>query len=183
MGLASHRNAIWFLSFIAFIESSFFPIPPDIMLIPMILAVRQDAWKIAFFCMISSVLGGIGGYGIGYYFFELIGSELLEIYNYGLKFDQFQSTYDAWGAWVVFFAGLTFFPYKVITILSGVMGLNLPIFIISSILARGIRFFVIAWLLWKFGDMIQDFIYRRLGVIFIVFCLLLISGFIIIKFI
>ena len=111
IGMASHKNAIFFLCFIAFIESSFFPIPPDIILIPMILAVRESAWKVAFFCTISSVLGGIGGYGIGYYFFELIGSEVLELYNYVTKFEQFQSTYDAWGAWVVFFAGVTPFPY------------------------------------------------------------------------
>ena len=181
LNLASHKYALFALAFIAFVESSIFPIPPDIILIPMILAAKNRAWLIAGICTFASVLGGIFGYGIGFYMFDQIGRPILDFYNHGIKFTEFKESYNNWGSWAVFFAGITPFPYKVITILSGVTELNLPIFIFSSILARGVRFYIIAALLWKYGSPIQAFIERRLGLLFIIGMFLLLGGFVLIK--
>jgi len=127
------------------------------------------------------VLGAMLGYAIGVFLFDQIGRPLLEFYGYSDKFDEFRALYNEWGSWVVFIAGLTPFPYKVITILSGVTRLDLAIFVIASIFARGIRFFVVAALLWRFGPPIRDFIERRLGILFMLFVVLLIGGFVVIK--
>ncbi len=183
MNLAAHRHALAALFVISFVESSVFPIPPDVILIPMVLAARDKAWRIALVCTVASVIGGGAGYGIGHFLFEEVGRPILELYQYGPKFDVFQAKYNEWGAWAVFVAGVTPFPYKVITILSGVTGLDVPVFLISSVLARGLRFFLVAWLLWKFGEPIREFIEKRLGALFIAFCVLLIGGFVLIKFV
>jgi len=182
MNFAAHRNALWALFIISFIESSVFPIPPDILLIPMILASREKAWKIALICTIGSVLGGIAGYGIGFFLFEQFGRPLLEFYGKAGKFTEFQEMYNAWGAWVVAMAGLTPFPYKVITIASGVTALNLGTFIIASVVSRGIRFFLEAWLLWYFGDPIRDFVERYLGILVTGGFVVLLGGFVAVKF-
>jgi len=133
-------------------------------------------------CTVSSVLGGMLGYGIGYFLFEQVGRPLLEFYGYAPKFAQFKDTYNEWGAWAVFIAGVTPFPYKVITILSGVTALDPAVFSIASVLARGLRFFLVAALLWKFGPPIKDFIEARLGLVFVVFCVGLVGGFVAIKY-
>jgi membrane protein YqaA with SNARE-associated domain len=181
MGLAGHRNAVPVLATVSFIESSIFPIPPDVMLIPMVLADRTRAFRIAFICTIASVLGGLLGYGIGIFLFEEIGRPLLEFYGFAPKFAEFQIKYNNWGAWAVFIAGVTPFPYKVITILSGVTALNLTVFITASVAARGLRFFIVAALLWKFGDSIRNFIEKYMGLLFILLSALLIGGFVAIK--
>jgi len=183
MQLATTRYAMLALALVAFVESSVFPIPPDVLIIPMVLANRKKAWRIALICTVASVLGGILGYGIGAFLFEQIGQPVLDLYNYSAKFEQFQATYNEWGAWAVFIAGVTPFPYKVITILSGVSALDPTIFIISSILARATRFFLVAGLLWYFGDSIRAFVENRLGLLFVVFCLLLVGGFVALKFV
>lgn len=154
-----------------------FPIPPDILLIPMILAARQRAWLIALVCTVASVLGGLLGYAIGALLFDAIGQPVLAFYGYLDRFAEFQSRYNEWGAWIVFGAGLTPFPYKVITIASGVSGLDLITFTAASILARGIRFFAVAALLWWFGEPIRRFIEQNLGWLTIVFFVLLFGGF------
>ena len=182
LALAGHRHALWALAAISFIESSIFPIPPDALLIPMVLAAPTRAWKIALVCTVSSVLGGMAGYGIGMFLFEEVGRPLLEFYGYGPKFAEFKATYNAWGAWAVFIAGVTPFPYKVITILSGVTALDPTVFSIASVLARGLRFFLVAALLWKFGPPIRDFIEARLGLVFTIFCIGLVGGFVAIKY-
>ncbi|HIF59388.1 MAG TPA: DedA family protein [Rhodospirillales bacterium] len=182
LNLAGKKYALMALALISLIESSIFPIPPDILLIPIVLAMRDRAWLAASICTAASVIGGIFGYGIGFFMYEQIGKPVLEFYSYTKNFSEFQITYNQWGAWAVFFAGITPFPYKVITILSGATGLNLTIFIIGSILARGTRFFVIAALLWKYGDPARAFIERRLGLLFILFVVLLIGSFFLIKF-
>ena len=182
LSLAAHKHALLALALIALIESSIFPIPPDILIIPMVLAARDRAWVIAGVCTVASVIGGVFGYGIGFFLFEQIGKPVLEFYHYAAKFGEFQETYNDWGAWAVFFAGITPFPYKVITILSGVTGLNMPVFIIASIVVRGLRFFIVAALLWKFGDPIRAFIERRLGLLFILFCVVLVGGFVLVKY-
>ncbi len=181
MNLSAQPNAIWALAAISFIESSFFPIPPDILLIPMVLAARTKWLKIAFVCTLASVMGGIFGYGIGYYFYESIGRPLLDFYGYTAKFENFQLRYNTYGAWIVFIAGVTPFPYKVITIASGLTHLDLATFTGASVLARGLRFFVVAALLWWIGPPIRNFIEKRLGLILSVFVILLIGGFFTIK--
>ena len=182
LNLAAHKHALFALALLSFIESSIFPIPPDILLIPMVLAMRDRAWLVAGVCTVASVIGGMMGYGIGFFMYEQIGKPILDFYHYSLKFSEFQVTYNQWGAWAVFFAGITPFPYKVITILSGMTGLSLPVFIIASIIARGMRFFIIAALLWKYGDAIRAFIERRLGVLFLLLVVLLLVGFVAVKF-
>ncbi|AUG51717.1 YqaA family protein [Thalassospira marina] len=182
LSLASHRHAAIALAVIAFVESSFFPIPPDILLIPMILAARNKAWRYATICMVASVLGGLAGYAIGHFLFESVGQPVLGFYGYASKFEQFRDYYNEWGAWAVFIAGVTPFPYKVITILSGVTGLDPVIFSVASVLARGIRFFLIAGLIWQFGPPIRDFIEKRLGLVFTIFIVGLVGGFVAIKY-
>ncbi|USG61042.1 DedA family protein [Sneathiella marina] len=183
MSLAAKPRAKWFLGGISFIESSVFPIPPDVLLIPMVLANRAQAWRIAFICSIFSVLGGLFGYLIGAVFFEWIGAPIIDFYGYADKFDRFRDAYNEWGGWIVAFFGLTPFPYKVITIASGVTHLNLAVFIIASVLSRSLRFFLVAGLLWKFGEPIRDFIEKYLGLLTVVFFVLLIGSFLALKYI
>jgi membrane protein YqaA with SNARE-associated domain len=177
LSLAAHPRAVWALAIVSFAESSVFPIPPDLMLVPMILAAPGRAFFLAFVCTVSSVLGGIAGYGIGFFAFEGIGRPVLEALGKGDALDGFAQRYNDYGLWVVLVAGITPFPYKVVTILSGVTALSLPVFIVSSIAARGLRFFIVAGLLWRFGPPIRLFIERRLGLMFTLFVALLIGGF------
>lgn len=177
MGLAGHRNALWVLAAVSFVESSVFPIPPDIMLIPMILAAPHRAWLIAGVCTIASVLGGLFGYWIGYALYEAVGLPVLEFYGKTDQFDEFAARYNEWGAWAVLAGGLTPLPYKLFTILSGSTGLDLATFTVASVVARGTRFFIVAALLWKFGAPIRDFIEKRLGLMFALFVALLVGGF------
>lgn len=182
MGLAAHPQAALWLFIIAFMESSFFPIPPHIMLIPMVLANRSRAWWYAAVCTAGSVLGGIGGYLIGYLLFEELGRPVLDFYGMGEKFQTFAARYNEYGAWIVFTAGVTPFPYKVITIASGTTQLNFWVFMVASVAARSLVFFVIAGLLYAFGRPIRDFIEKRLALMFTLFLVLLFAGFIAIKF-
>ncbi|MGO1120326.1 YqaA family protein [Rhodovibrionaceae bacterium A322] len=182
MALAENPRAAWFLFFIAFIESSVFPIPPDVLLIPMVIAAPTRAWRLAAIATLGSVLGGLAGYGIGALFFESIGEPVMAFYGYLDRFELFASYYNEWGAWIVGGAGFTPFPYKVITIASGVTQLDLTTFIIASVLSRGLRFFLVAALLWKFGAPIKVFIDRYLPQLTILFFVLLIGGFVAIKY-
>ncbi len=180
--MAAHRHAAWALSFVAFLESSVFPIPPDVMLVPMVLAERLKAWTYAAIATVSSVLGGVAGYAIGYFLFELIGRPVIGFYGYSEAFGDFASRYNDYGAWIVFLAGITPFPYKVITIASGATQLNFLVFLVASIAARGLRFFIVSALLYWFGPPIRDFIERRLGLVTAVFFILLIGGFVLVKY-
>ncbi|MEO0702942.1 MAG: YqaA family protein [Pseudomonadota bacterium] len=182
ISLASTRYAMWALAIVAFVESSVFPIPPDVLLIPMIIAQPRKAFQIAALCTVCSVLGGLAGYWIGLGLFDTVGRPVLEFYGKDSYFDEFAVRYNEWGAWAVLIAGVTPFPYKVITIMSGATGLNLTVFIIASIVARGLRFFIVAALLWKFGAPIREFIEKRLGLMFALFCILLVGGFYVIRF-
>lgn len=182
MGLAGHRRATWALGGVSFAESSFFPIPPDVVLIPMILANRQRAFYYAMICTITSVLGGFAGYMIGSFLFEALGQPLLEIYGALEKFQEFSAQYNDQGAWIVFFFGVTPFPYKVITIASGATDLSLGVFIAASVAARGLRFFMVAGLLWWFGEPIRSFIEKYLGILTIVFMVCLIGGFVAVRY-
>ena len=181
LDLASRPNALIWLFAISFIESSFFPIPPDIMIIPMVLACQKDAYKIAGIATIASVLGGYFGYAIGVFGFEVIAKPLLEFYGYMENFHKFEDAYHQYGAWIVFIAGVTPIPYKLITIASGVVRLDIVIFTIASILARGLRFYLIAWLLKRYGEPMKKFIEKNLNLLSIIFVILLIGGFAYIK--
>lgn len=182
INLSASPKALWFLAIVAFAESSFFPIPPDIMLIPMVLAMPQKAWKIASIATISSVIGGYFGYGIGVFFFDLIARPILNFYGYMQQFEVFKEYYHQWGAWIVFGAGITPFPYKIITIASGVVRLDLLTFTVASIIARGMRFYLVAWLLKKYGAPMRIFIEKNLGILSVLFLILLIGGFAAIKY-
>ena len=181
MGLAESRYALWALAVVSFAESSFFPIPPDVLMIPMIIAAPKRAFWIAGICLISSVLGGMFGYFIGAQLFDFIGQPLLDFYGKADAAAKFNAQFADWGAWAVLIAGVTPFPFKVITIMSGWTGLSLPVFVIASIVARGLRFFIVAALLWKFGPPMRDFIERRLGLVFTVFVALLLGGFLLLR--
>ena len=182
MGLAESPYALWALAIVAFAESSFFPIPPDVLMIPMIIARPNRAFLIAGVATIASVLGGLFGYYIGYALFELIGQPIFDFYGKADSVAAFSENYNAYGAWAVLIAGVTPFPFKVLTIMSGVTQLSLTVFIISAIIARALRFFIVATLLWKFGEPIREFIEKRLGLVFTVFCILLIGGFAALRF-
>ena len=179
MGLASGERAVWALCVIAFVESSFFPIPPDLLLIPLILSDRTKAFRVAAYATAASVLGSYLGYGIGYFAYVAIEPYLSA--GFIDKVDWFRGQYNTYGAWVVFMAGITPFPYKIITIASGVTHLDLAVFTIASVLARGARFFLIAGLLWKWGAPMKVWIEKNLGWLSVVFFLLLIGGFLLVK--
>lgn len=181
LSLSAKDHAMLFLFLVAFAESSFFPIPPDVMIIPMVLATPQKAWRIAGLATFASVIGGYFGYIIGSCFFDLIAKPLLEMYDALDQFKEFENYYHLYGAWIVFGAGITPFPYKIITIASGVVHLDLFIFTIASILARGIRFFLVAWLLKKYGAPMKVFIEKNLGWLSVLFLILLIGSFALIK--
>jgi membrane protein YqaA with SNARE-associated domain len=183
MSMADHPYAMWVLVVVAFAESSFFPIPPDILMIPMIIARPSKAFFIAGVAMAASVIGGLLGYAIGALAFEQIGRPILEMLGKGDAALEFNARFNDLGFWPVLIAGLTPFPYKVITIMSGWTGMPLGTFIITSIIARGGRFFIVAGLLWKFGDPIRDFIEKRLGLAFTVFLAVLLGGFALVRFI
>ncbi|MDP4032504.1 MAG: YqaA family protein [Pseudorhodobacter sp.] len=180
--LARHRRALWALAIVSFVESSVFPIPPDILMIPMIVAAPSRAFVIAATATLASVLGGLAGYGIGMFLFDSVGQPVLAFYGKTDQFETFRTVYNNWGAWAVLIAGVTPFPFKVITILSGATGLTLPVFVVASMLARGLRFFVLAALLWKFGAPIRDFIERKLGLMFTLAILLLLGGFALVRY-
>lgn len=177
MAQAARPHALWILGIVSFVESSLFPIPPDILLIPLVLARRTQAFRIALVCTAASVAGGLLGYAIGHFLFDAVGQPILAFYGYNERFAAFQALYNAWGAWIVFMAGLTPFPYKVITIASGVTGLDLLVFMVASLLSRGLRFFAVTALLWYWGAPIRRFIDRNFGWLSVLFFVLLAGGF------
>ena len=177
LGLVDHPRALWALAVIAFIESSVFPIPPDVLMIPMILARPSRAWLIAGVALVASVLGGLLGYAIGALAFDTLGQPILATLGKADAMAEFNARFNDFGFWAVLTAGVTPFPYKVITIMSGWTGMPLFTFMATSVLARGLRFFIVAWLLWKFGVPIRDFIERRLGLMFTLFIAILLAGF------
>jgi membrane protein YqaA with SNARE-associated domain len=182
MDAATHDRAPLALFWVSFAESSFFPIPPDVMLIPMVLAQRAKAWWFATIATLGSVIGGMFGYAIGYFVFEYIGQPILAFYGLTDAFQDFAGRYNEYGAWIVFIAGVTPFPYKVITIASGATELSFAVFMVASVLARGLRFFIVAGLLYWIGQPIRSFIERRLGLVTTLFVVLLVGGFVAIKY-
>jgi membrane protein YqaA with SNARE-associated domain len=182
MRLAGHRHAVAWLAIISFIESSFFPIPPDIMLIPMVLAARDKAWWYALVATVASVLGGLLGYAIGHFLFESIGAWVIDLYNLEREFQVARQAFIDNAIEIMMIKGLVpIIPYKLITITAGVAEMDLATFTLTSVAVRALRFFLVAWLLWQFGTPVRDFIEKRLGLVTTIFAVGLIGGFVLVK--
>ena len=175
--LAHHRHAVRSMAVISFAESSVFPIPPDVMLVPMILARREQAYWIATVCTLASVAGGMLGYAIGYFLYDSVGLWLVNLYGAHDAIAEFRNWYDSWGAAVILIKGLTPIPFKVVTIASGFFAYNFALFVLLAAITRGARFFLIAWLLKRYGERMQGFIERRLNLIGTLVLVLLVAGF------
>ena len=177
---ADKPYAPWIMGVISFAESSIFPIPPDTMLIPMSLARPDKAFRFAFLCTWTSVLGGIFGYMIGALLYDSIGQWLIQLYGYGDKVEAFRAAYAQWGAWIILLKGLTPIPYKIVTITSGFADYNIWMFILLSIIARGGRFFIVAFLLNRDGAGARELIEERLGFWVAISAGVLVIGFIVV---
>lgn len=177
---AEKPHATWTLGAVSFAESSFFPIPPDVMLIPMALARPDRAYRLAAWCSIMSVAGGIFGYAIGALLYDSIGLWLIGLYGYGGKVEAFRAAYAEWGAWIILLKGLTPIPYKIVTITSGFAGYNFFLFVLFSVITRTGRFFVLAFLLHRYGVHAREIIERRLGLWTTIFALVIVGGFVIV---
>jgi membrane protein YqaA with SNARE-associated domain len=182
MRLAAGPRAERALAFVSFAESSFFPIPPDVMLIPMCLARRSLSFRYAAICTVSSVIGGLLGYAIGYFLLETVGDWLLNFYGQQGAYEAFKRNFDEWGLWIILIKGATPIPYKVVTIASGAAHFSLVVFILASILTRGIRFFVVAGLLWRFGEPIRTFVEKYLTLLATLFVVVLVGGFVAVRY-
>ena len=181
LSMSGHPRSLWVLAFVAFIESSFFPIPPDLLLIPLILAAPTRAFGIALIAVVASVAGGVFGYFIGAFAFEAIGQPILASLGKIDYISGFNQKFNEYGLWAVLIAGVTPFPFKVITIMSGWTSMPFGVFLFSSLVARSLRFFAVATLLYYFGAPIRIFIEKRLGLVFTVFIFVLIAGFFMIR--
>ena len=169
------------LFLLSFTESSFFPIPPDVLLIALALGAPKRAFKFAAICSVASVLGGLFGYYIGWSFFDIVGLRILEFYGYVEKFDLIQAMYAKYDVWFVGLAGFTPIPYKVFTIAAGTFKMNLASFVIVSALSRSARFFLVSSLIWKFGEGIKSAIDKYFNLLTMLFFVILVTGFIIVK--
>ena len=178
---AEHKYSSWILSIVSFSESSFFPIPPDVLLIPMIIAKRTKAWTYALICTLSSVIGGVAGYAIGFFLFNSIGILIVEFYHLSNSFNTFENYYKEYGILIVLGAGFTPFPFKFITIASGVFSLNIFLFILTAFIARGLRFYLLTSLLFIFGEKIKILIDKYFNILAVLFFILLLGSFMLIK--
>ena len=180
--VAAGPHALPALLLISFAESSVFPIPPDILLIPMILARPSQAWRLAASCTLSSVIGGLLGYAIGYFLFDAIGRPILEFYHAMDRYEALRAGFQQWGVWIIILKGMTPIPYKLITIASGVAQFPLGRFVAASIVSRSLRFFLVAALLGWFGEPVRDFIERRLMLVTSLFAVGLVGGFVVLRY-
>lgn len=174
--ISAHPRALWVLAGVSFAESSFFPIPPDAMVVPMALANRMRAYTIAAVCTVFSVLGGLAGYAIGFYLYETLGQWLISLYGLEQGADEFQTWYAEWGIWVILIKGLTPIPFKLVTIVSGAAHFDLLAFTLASIVTRGARFFIIAALIKAYGEPVRAFIEKRLDLVAWVFLIGVVGG-------
>ena len=183
MDQAGGPNATKMLFVVSFAESSFFPVPPDVMLVPMCLARRARAFLLAAWCTFASVLGGIFGYLIGALLFESVGRWLISVYGYGDRMEAFRALYAEWGPWTLLVGGLTPVPYKLITIASGIAGYDFLLFVLLSALTRGTRFGLEAALVYRFGEPVRNFIEKRLEIVVTVAVILVIAGFLSVRYV
>lgn len=179
---ADKPYALWIMAAVSFAESSFFPIPPDVMLIPMVIARRARAFFYAALATVSSVIGGMAGYAIGYFVFEAIGVPILNFYGKADDFAGFTQMFNEYGVWILIIKGMTPIPYKILTIAAGVAHMDFVAFILASIVARAMRFFIVATLLFFFGEPVRKFVEERLTLVTTIFVILLIGGFVAVKF-
>ncbi len=180
--IAAGPRAMAAMLLVSFVESSVFPIPPDILLIPMILARPREAWRLAALCMLASVAGGVLGYAIGYFLYDAVGRPVLEFYHAMDRYEALKAGFDQWGVWIIILKGMTPIPYKLVTIASGVAQFDLWAFIGASIVSRSLRFFLLAAILWWFGDTARLFIERRLTLVTSVFAVCLVGGFVVLRY-
>ena len=179
LSLSQSKHAPLALAAVAFAESSFFPIPPDVILAPMSLAKPQNAWRYAAICTVASVLGGIVGYGIGALLYDTLGQWLIHLYGYGERMDALKETYARWGALVILVKGLTPIPYKLVTIVSGLLGYNFPLFVLLSAITRGGRFFILALALNRWGDPLRVAMERHFALFLGLILVIIVAGFVI----
>jgi membrane protein YqaA with SNARE-associated domain len=182
MALAASPYAAWWLAVIAFAEASFFPIPPDALLVPMALAKPRKAWRYAAICTVASVVGGALGYLIGYAVFDQLARPILNVYGYGNAYAAFQAKFQEYGVWIILVKGLTPIPYKIVTIAAGAARFDFAVFMMASVLTRGARFFLVATLLHFFGDSVRVFIERRLTLVTSALAVGVVGGFVALKF-
>ncbi len=182
MRLAAGPNAPWALAAVAFVESSVFPIPPDVLLIPMIIAAPRRAWRYAAIATVASVAGGFLGYAIGYFAFDTIGRAVIEFYHAMPAYERFKAAAAEWGAWVIILKGMTPIPYKLVTIASGFVKFDLLTFAFASLISRSLRFFLVAALLYWFGEPIRAFIEGRLMLVSSLFAAGLVGGFLVLHY-
>ena len=182
IALASSPYASWWLALVAFAEASFFPIPPDALLIPMALAQPRKAWRFALICTIGSVAGGALGYTIGYYVFDQLARPILEVYGYGNAYAAFQAKFGEYGVWIILIKGLTPIPYKIVTIAAGAAKFAFGTFMAASLVTRGGRFFIVATLLHFYGDAVRVFIEKRLTLVTSALAVGVVGGFLALKF-
>lgn len=178
---ASPRAPLW-LAVISFAESSVFPVPPDTLLIPMVLSRPHRAWSLALICTVASVAGGVLGYFIGYALLTGIAMPLIRFYHYEAAFDAFRDKYATYGLWVILIKGLTPIPFKIVTIASGAAHFNFAVFVAASALTRGARFFLLAGLLRRYGVTVRDFIERRLTLVTTAAAAAVVGGFVALRF-
>jgi membrane protein YqaA with SNARE-associated domain len=183
MAFAGHRHATRALAVVSFTESSFFPIPPDVLLIPMVLANRHKAWVLAGICTAASVLGGILGYMIGSLLYESVGAWVIQLYGYGDKMDAFRQSYAEWGTWIILIKGLTPIPYKIVTITSGFAGYDFLWFVLLSAITRAGRFFLVAALLYRYGEPVRSFIEKRLEMVTAAVAVIFVGGFVLVRYV
>jgi membrane protein YqaA with SNARE-associated domain len=175
--LSESKNAPYALAAIAFAESSFFPIPPDVILIPMSLAAPRRAWRFAAIATVASVLGGMVGYGIGALLYDTLGQWLIHLYGYGDRMAALKESYAKWGALIILLKGLTPIPFKLVTIVSGLLGYNFALFVLLSVITRGARFFILAGALNWFGDPLREALERHFALFMALIVVTIIAGF------
>jgi membrane protein YqaA with SNARE-associated domain len=180
--LAERPHALPWMAAVSFAESSFFPIPPDVMLIPMVIARRDKAWLFAAVCTIASVLGGLLGYAIGYFFLQTAGDWLIKTYGLARGYAEYQTQFAKWGVWIILIKGLTPIPFKLVTIASGAAKFSLLAFVPAALVTRGARFFLVAGLLRRYGAPIRVFIEKNLPWVTYGFLGLIVTGFVLLKF-
>jgi membrane protein YqaA with SNARE-associated domain len=182
MKLSGSPNAPWWLVAIAFAEASFFPIPPDALLVPLALARPRAAWRLAALCTVASVAGGALGYLIGLEVFDQLARPILALYGYGAAYAAFQAKFQEYGLWIILVKGLTPIPYKIVTIAAGAARFDFGMFMLASLLTRGARFFLVAALLHYFGDSVRVFIERRLTLVTSALAVGIVGGFLALRF-
>ncbi|MFD1703631.1 YqaA family protein [Methylopila henanensis] len=183
LSLAAGPRAELALFLVAFAESSFFPLPPDVLSVPMTVARPERAYRYALLCGVASTLGGIAGYAIGALLYESLGLWIIQLYGYGDKMDAFRDAYAHYGAWIILLKGLTPIPYKLVTITSGFAGYDFLTFVGLSLISRTLRFLAVAWLLKRYGEPVREFVEKRLELAAVILLVVVVGGFVVVKYV